>query len=104
MSNEAQPNEGVKYDLDKPDYSLIPARALEDVVKILTLGKQKYSRDNWKLLEDAKNRYFAAAQRHMWARFRGEKLDPESGIDHAAHAICCMLFLAEMEYEQTEDQ
>jgi hypothetical protein len=85
--------EGIKYDMDKPDYSLIPPEALEDVVKILTLGSQKYDRDNWRYVEDGDNRYFAAAQRHMWARHNGQIYDEESGIDHAAHAICCMLFL-----------
>jgi hypothetical protein len=90
---------GTKYDTGKPDYSLIPPNALDDTVKILTLGAQKYSRDNWKIVDDAPNRYFAAAMRHLWARRRGEKIDPESGIDHLAHAICSLLFLLEMEYE-----
>ena len=93
---------GVKYDLNKPDYSLLPPYALEDTVKVLTLGSQKYSRNNWMLLKDAKMRYFAAAMRHMWARFRGEITDPESGIDHAAHAICCLMFLIEMEYHKID--
>lgn len=93
---------GIKYDTDKPDYSLIPPWALDDVVKILTLGSQKYSAGNWRLLDNAKSRYFAAAMRHLWATARGEKLDPESGISHYAHAICCILFLLEMEYESND--
>ena len=95
------PQPGVKYDMNKPDYSLIPPNALDNVVKVLTLGSQKYSRDNWKLLEDSNNRYFAAAMRHLWARFRGEKTDPESGIDHGAHAICCILFMMEKDNNET---
>ena len=85
--------EGTKYDLGKPDFSLMPPSVLIDVVKVLTLGSEKYSRDNWMHLDDAENRYFAAAQRHMWARKNGELYDDESGLDHAAHAICCMIFL-----------
>lgn len=95
--------EGIKYDLGKPDYSLMPPGPLEDVVKILTLGAEKYSRDNWKYLDDAENRYFAAAQRHMWARKNGEILDAESGLDHAAHAICCMLFLMQIKRERDKN-
>lgn len=91
---------GLKYDLDKPDYSLIPPEPLEDVVKILTLGAQKYSRDNWKHLEDAERRYFSAAMRHMWARWRGEITDSESGLDHCAHAICCMFFMMQLQREK----
>ena len=92
---------GIKYDLEKPDYSLVPILPLEDVVKILTLGAQKYDRENWKLLENGNRRYFAAAMRHMWARFRGEIYDPESGIDHYAHAICCLLFMMQLYRDKT---
>jgi hypothetical protein len=100
--NKVPLREGVKYDMEKPDYSLVPPNALEDTVKILTLGAQKYDRDNWKLLPNAKRRYFAAAQRHMWARLKGELKDPESGIDHCAHAICCLMFMLELEHENLD--
>jgi hypothetical protein len=103
MQQESHPNEGVKYDMGKPDYSLLPPYALEDTVKILTLGAQKYSADNWKLLENGRRRYFAAAMRHMWAAWKGEKADPESGISHWAHAICCLMFLLEMEHEEKKE-
>ena len=33
---------GIKYDSKKPDYSLIPPHALDDVAKVLTYGAQKY--------------------------------------------------------------
>ena len=103
MKTKTQPTEGVKYDVGKPDYSLIPPFALEDTVKILTLGAQKYSADNWKLLENGRRRYFAAAMRHMWAAWRGERADHESGISHWAHAICCLMFILEMEYEKMRE-
>ena len=59
--------EGVKYDNKKPDYSLIPPNALESIAKVMTHGAQKYDRDNWKKLDSPVARYFAAAQRHLWA-------------------------------------
>jgi len=93
---------GIKYDSAKPDYSLVPPNAFEDVVKVLTYGSQKYDRNNWQHLEDLDNRYFAAAQRHMWALQRNETADPETGIHHAAHAICCMMFILEFYYLQTK--
>jgi hypothetical protein len=93
---------GIKYDSEKPDYSLIPPNALEDVVKVLTYGAQKYDRNNWQHLEDLVNRYFAASQRHMWALQRGETFDPETGIHHAAHAACCLMFIIEFYYLQTD--
>lgn len=86
---------GVKYDNGKLRYDLIPAQALDDVVKVLTFGAAKYAPDNWRKVDDAESRYFAAAQRHLWAWQRGEQNDPETGVNHLAHAACCLLFLLE---------
>lgn len=91
--------EGVKYDTEKPDYSLVPPFALDEVVKVLTYGAKKYERENWKKLERAKDRYFAATQRHLWAIRRGETHDPETGLHHAAHAIASMMFFIEFDQE-----
>ena len=93
-------NGGIKFDGNKPDYSLVPPFALDDVVKVLTIGAKKYDRHNWKKLDDLNDRYFAAAQRHMWALLKDETHDPETGIHHAAHAICCMMFILEFYYVQ----
>jgi hypothetical protein len=87
--------EGIKYDKEKPDYSLIPPTALNGVVKVLTFGAEKYDRHNWKKLDNLDDRYFAAAQRHLWAVMRGETHDPESGEHHYAHALCCIMYLLE---------
>lgn len=87
---------GIKFDSAKPDYSLVPPHALEELVKVLTYGKNKYAKDNWRYLDEAYSRYFAAAQRHMWAMHRGESHDPESGYHHAAHAAACMFFMYEL--------
>lgn len=86
---------GVKHDADKPMYNLIPAHALDEVAKVLTFGAKKYSPDNWKHVDNPQERYFAAAQRHLWAVKRNEELDKESGLDHIAHAITCLMFMLE---------
>jgi hypothetical protein len=31
--------------------------------------------------------------RHMWAWWRGEEKDPETGMSHLWHAACCVMFL-----------
>jgi hypothetical protein len=95
LKNHLENMEGIKYDDSKPDYSLIPPRALNDLVKVLTFGAKKYDRHNWKKVENAEQRYFAAAQRHLWAVVRGETHDPESGEHHYAHALCCIMYLLE---------
>jgi len=86
---------GRKYDGGKLEYGLLPPFALEETVKVLTFGAQKYERGNWQKVPDSKRRYFDAMERHIWAWKKGEQLDPESGIHHLAHAMCCLMFLYE---------
>ncbi len=89
------PEEGRKYDNGKPRYGLLKPDSLEEMVKVLTYGANKYSVDNWKHVDDLTNRYFDAAQRHIWAYRRGEMRDPESGLHHLAHAMCSLMFILE---------
>ena len=86
---------GRKFDGDKLEFGLLPAHALIATVDVLTLGAKKYERDNWKQVPDASRRYFDALQRHLWAWKTGEKTDPETGRNHLAHAMCCLMFLYE---------
>jgi len=86
---------GVKYDSGKPRWDLLPFEQVEEVVKVLTSVVQsgKYTDDNWKTVPNARKRYIAAGMRHFKAWICGEKLDKETGLNHLAHAICCLLFL-----------
>lgn len=77
--------EGVKYDGGKLRYDLIPADALEELAAIYTMGANKYEDHNWRK-GMSWSRPFAALMRHAWAWFRGEDKDPESGLNHLAHA------------------
>ncbi len=81
----------VKHDHGKPDFSLLPAAEIEEVVCVLTQGAKKYAADNWK--KGTVERYIAAANRHIFARMKGEVIDADFGYSHAAHAICCLLFI-----------
>ena len=87
--------EGMKFDKGKPDYSLLPFAAVDEVVKVLTYGADKYDRFNWEKVEAV--RYQAATMRHFSTHMQGEKIDPESGISHLAHAICSLLYLLDFE-------
>jgi hypothetical protein len=86
---------GRKFDGGKLQYGLLPPLALKATVEILTFGAEKYEPDNWKFVPDSKRRYFDAMQRHMWAWKEGEQNDPETGKNHLAHAMCCLMFLYE---------
>lgn len=89
--------EGVKFDGEKPRYDLIAPEFLEGTAQVLTFGAAKYGERNWEL-GMAWHRPFAALMRHMWAWWRGENTDPETGMSHLWHAACCLCFL--MAYEQ----
>ena len=95
--------QGRKFDGGKLEYGLLPPLALEETVKVLTFGAQKYERDNWQKVPDSKRRYFDALQRHVWAWKQGEQFDSESGIHHLAHAMCCLMFLYEHDVKYSKE-
>ena len=86
---------GRKFDGSKLQYGLLPPLALKATVEVLTIGAEKYEPDNWKVVPDSKRRYFDAMQRHLWEWKEGNQNDPETGTNHLAHAMCCLMFLYE---------
>lgn len=96
----AQKVEGVKFDDDKPRYDLIPPEALEGLAKVLTFGAKKYAPRNWEK-GLTWGRVFAALMRHLWAWWRGEDKDSETGLSHLDHAACCIAFLQTYEVRHT---
>lgn len=91
--------EGKKYDGEKPKMYLLPPKALLEVSKVLTFGAAKYDEHNWKKLDNLQNRYSGAALRHIFSHIDGEEYDDETGLDHLAHAICCLMFKLEAKLE-----
>jgi hypothetical protein len=94
---------GRKFDGDKLQYGLIPPLALRETVKVLTYGAEKYEPDNWRRVPDGQRRYFDAAQRHLWAYKEGEMHDPETGVNHLAHALCCIMFMLDLDESEYEE-
>lgn len=86
---------GVKYDEGKNRYDLIPPDALDELAKVFTYGTIKYEDRNWEK-GMGWGRLFGAAMRHLWAFWRGEDKDPESGLHHLAHATWNCLCLLSM--------
>ena len=66
-----EPEVGMKHDSGKLDYTLVPWDGLEDVIRVLEFGANKYSRDNWRKVENAEARYpqnpkTPLSQSHPW--------------------------------------
>jgi hypothetical protein len=83
---------GVKFDNGKARYDLLPPEGAEGVAKVLAFGAQKYAARNWEQGMDW-SRPFSACMRHLWAWWRGEKNDPDSGLPHLFHAATNIFFL-----------
>ena len=90
------PEVGFKKDFGKPQWYLLPFKAVAKIVKVLTFGAVKYGPENWRKVPDAERRYFSALLRHLAAWHGGEELDEETKLPHLAHAGCCLLFLLEL--------
>lgn len=85
----------MKFDTQKARMDLLDPYAIEQLSLVLTFGAQKYAAHNWrKGLSYC--RLIAAALRHLFAYLMGEDKDPESGLSHVAHAMCCCMFLLGM--------
>lgn len=81
-----------KYDSGKPSYSLLPPDALLELVTVYDLGARKYSRHNWERGMEW-HRVFDALQRHAWAFWNGENVDPVDGQHHLASVAWAALTL-----------
>ncbi len=92
------PDQTLKLDAGKARVDLLPTRPLLAVASVLAFGAEKYTAHGWRrgILY---SRCYAAVLRHLWSWWRGENLDPESGLPHLAHAACALLFL--LEYSQS---
>lgn len=93
--------EGLKNDMGKPPLSLISREANLREAEVLAFGARKYSTWNWsKGIEWS--RVLDAALRHIAAYADGENFDEESGLNHLAHARCCISFLLDFAKEHPE--
>jgi hypothetical protein len=92
---------GVKHDSAKPRFDLIDSYAMEQLAEVLTFGAIKYAAHNWRK-GIAYSRLIAAAMRHIHAFNEGQDCDNETGLPHAAHAMCCMMFLTWMQYNRSD--
>lgn len=81
-----------KFDKDKPRWDLLPYDALAEVVRVLTMGMNKYGARNWEA-GMSWSRPEAALMRHFQAHMERRDVDEESGLDPLAHLIAEALFL-----------
>lgn len=94
--------EGLKFDTNKPRFSLIPVGVLREVIAVFEYGANKYKAWNHLNVSDYRERYYNAAIRHLLAWYVGEENDKESGLPHLAHALCCLFIIRHRDLLQKE--
>ena len=96
---------GAKHDQGKLLFGCFTqglAPVIKGVVAVLTYGAQKYARDSWKSVPNARQRYYDAFERHINSMNIGETRDFESGLPHIFHAICNLMFVAWFDLKDSE--
>lgn len=96
--------EGLKYDGGKLRWDLLPMAEVEEIVKVLTMGANKYADNNWQLVEGGNERYYAALMRHLVEWRKGSKIDPESNLNHLSHVLCNTIFLLWLDHRKDMDE
>ena len=89
---------GVKDDSGKSRTGLMFSNfshALLAVSEVSTYGANKYTPNGWITVPDGRNRYTDALGRHLLTSF-SQKNDPESNLDHLAHAAWNALAILEL--------
>ena len=77
-------NKGIKFDNDKPklaDFLEDFKDVIFELYKVYEFGTNKYGRENWKQVENGKDRFSNALIRH----FLKDGVDDETGINHQTH-------------------
>lgn len=88
---------------------LIAPQFLLGIGDVLTFGAKKYAPNNW-MRGMSWTKSFGCVLRHLYAFFRGELNDKESGLPHLSHAACGLMFLwyyahgKPKAYEQFDDR
>lgn len=83
---------GKKFDQDKLRVDLVPVEGVEAAARVLTFGAKKYGDRNWEL-GMKHSRLYGAVLRHLFAHWRGETYDQETGYPHLHHAVCACMML-----------
>ncbi len=97
----------IKDDAGKTRYELLPWESLKQVADVFGYGAEKYFDNSWRTQDKATyNRTFGSVMRHLTQWQMGEDKDPESGLNHLAHAVSQLLILmfVEQHYPDKDDR
>lgn len=87
------PDNVVKEDKGKNRLDLIEPDFILGLGQALTFGAKKYSDKGWKEIKNKHDDNYASLMRHIMAWRKGEKADPESGLNPLLHAAYNLMVL-----------
>lgn len=99
--------QGRKFDGGKLRYDLVPVLAYEEITKVLTAGSLKYDDNNWQKVPKGRQRYLAAALRHIQDYRKGNVIDDGeggTGTHTLANAITDLMFILEKDLQGWPDE
>lgn len=82
----------LRYNTGKPQMSNIPPEFLLEMAKVMTMGAEKYGKNNWKLGNKMSVPY-DSLKRHLYSFVMGETIDDESKCHHLAHLAVNAMFM-----------
>jgi predicted HAD superfamily Cof-like phosphohydrolase len=85
-----------KFDATKVRLDLLPIEPMMQIANVFGFGAKKYFANSYRQGETVVwSRTYGSILRHMMAFWSGEDKDPESGLDHLAHAGTQLFILME---------
>lgn len=82
----------LRFNTNKPKWSLVHYASLVPMVRALEYGANKYTPDNWKKGGRPLKEPLECLQRHLAALMDGEEIDQESGCTHIGLLMCNAMF------------
>lgn len=103
MANAAKKKEALRYNDGKPElhYLVSFPSAAEALASVCKYGEGKYSAYNY-LKGAPLSQYLSSGLRHLFAFWRGEDRDPESGCSHLGHFLWNTVMLVEMWHSRSD--
>lgn len=106
LSRPGATGAAMKWDDTKLPLQLVPTEFVMAVAEVFAYGAEKYAPNNWRQGEEfpSTSRVMGSIMRHLFSYNYGEDKDPESGINHLAHAATQIaILLYYLEYGMNED-
>lgn len=94
-NRQLSPNPKQAYGDKKVPLGLVPSTGVIYAARAFAEGARKYGAFNWRKSAVESMTYVAAAQRHLLAWVDGQDDDLDTGHPHLAHAIACLMILAD---------